>query len=120
MEVTVVIPTYNRYTRLLETLRALTEQDYGNFKVIIVDDGSTESFYQGDRKFPDALPFPYEVIRQENAGASAATNRGVKAAKDGLIVLFDNDILPAKDCISRHVAFHNAHPDSVLSGSDFV
>lgn len=92
-------------------------QDYGKFRVIIVDDGSTEPQYREAEKLRDAFSFQCEVIRQENAGAPVATNKGVSHAPEGLIILFDNDIIPSRTCISQHAAFHLKHPDSILSGS---
>lgn len=117
MEVTVVIPTFNRYSRLQETLSALGDQDFKAFRVIVVNDGSTEKAYEYLNDFCLGLPYSCTVIQQENAGASAATNSGVRHAKDGLIVLFDDDILPSRSCIQQHIRFHDVHLNAILSGS---
>lgn len=117
MEVTVVIPTFNRYARIQETLSALKNQDFKGFSVIVVNDGSTEKQYTELGTYCSQLSFQCKVLSQTNAGASAATNNGVRHAADGLIILFDDDIIPSDNCISQHVKFHAQHPGSILSGS---
>lgn len=117
MAVTVVIPTYNRINKLLETLRALSQQSFKEFSVIVVDDGSVDGTTEAIRNSVAEFPYPIQIIYQQNAGASAATNNGVRLASDGLVILFDDDIIPSTGCIAAHVAFHSTHTSSILSGS---
>lgn len=117
MAVTVVIPTYNRLNKLLETLDALSRQSYRDFSVIIVDDGSPDGTTEKVKAGSLNYPFSLQIIYQQNAGASAATNSGVRLAGDGLVILFDDDILPSYECIAQHIAFHEKVPDAILSGS---
>jgi GT2 family glycosyltransferase len=115
--VTIVIPTYNRSGKLLETLDALAMQDTANFRVIISDDGSTDDTKEKIAARKNTLPFPVDYFFHPNGGASESTNMGVDRADEGLILLLDDDILPAKDTLSKHLAFHREHPGSILSGS---
>lgn len=117
MAVTVVIPTYNRSNKIIETLNALCNQDFGDFSVIVVNDGSVDNTVNAILEIESQLRFPLQVISQKNAGASAATNLGVQKANSGLVILFDDDILPESSCISKHVNFHKENPGSILSGS---
>lgn len=115
--VTIVIPTYNRSGKLLETLDALTLQDNLSFSVIISDDGSTDDTKKKvEEKIPQ-LPFRVDYFFHPNSGASESTNTGVARAEEGIIILLDDDILPAADTISRHIGFHLENPGSILSGS---
>jgi glycosyltransferase involved in cell wall biosynthesis len=116
VKTTVIIPSYNRSVRLRETLEALERQSYRNFSVIVVHDGSNDSGYHNSGLFKN-LTYETKIVHQTNAGASAATNHGVELAEDGLIILFDDDIIPDPDCIAKHVAFHEQTTNAILSGS---
>lgn len=115
--VTIVIPTYNRSGKLLETLDALALQDVLDFQVLISDDGSTDDTKKKVEEKKATLPFTVDYFFHLNGGASASTNLAVERAKEGLIILLDDDILPARDTISRHIRFHREHSGSILSGS---
>ena len=90
-KIDVIIPMYNRahcIDRLLDTLKNQTLQD---FRVIFVDDGSTD---ETQTLLPEAMKrisFPYLMITQENKGAGAARNTGLKASDAEWIVFVDSD-----------------------------
>ena len=92
MSATVVIPTYERPSKLERTLQSVCAQTVEDYDVVVVDDGS-DSDAQSDvlARF-EAVP-RIEVVRQENAGPAAARNRGWRRA-DGEYVLFTDD-----DCV---------------------
>ena len=50
--VSVVIPTYNRATRLTETLRSVLNQTYQDFEIIVIDEGSTDDTAKIVQSFP--------------------------------------------------------------------
>ncbi|MCX8080387.1 MAG: glycosyltransferase family 2 protein [Bacteroidia bacterium] len=118
MNVTVVIPTYNRIHKLKQILFSINNQTYKSFEVIVVDDGSREDVIRFVEGLKNNLNYYIRTIRQNNAGASMAINRGVHEAKDGLIVLFDDDIILLPDTIEKHVDFQARHRFQVIvSGS---
>lgn len=114
--VSVILPTYNRAWILKETIDSVLDQDYGNFELIVVDDGSTDetphllSAYQGR----------ITVIRQQNQGVSAARNAGIRAASGDLIALLDSDDtwLPGK--LTAQVDFFNTHPDARICQTEEI
>lgn len=85
--VTVVIPNYNGGVFLEECLTSALAQDYTNFEIVVVDDGSTD----------DSLTIiePYltriKLITSQNHGASHARNLGIKAARGEFIAFLDSD-----------------------------
>jgi glycosyltransferase involved in cell wall biosynthesis len=83
----VVIPTYNRGELLRETLQSVLRQDCDDFEVIVVDDGSTEDLSPFASEFRDRARF----LRQDNAGPSAARNRGVAEANGEYVAFLDSD-----------------------------
>lgn len=84
----VVIPCFNRPEELHRTLLSCKAQEYRDFEVIVVDDGSTEDVASVVESMQDPRFF---YLRQANAGACAARNRGIDAARGRWIALLDSD-----------------------------
>ena len=83
----VIIPTYNRKDALRRCLAAVTNQDYPDYEVIVVDDGSTDGTEDMVRReFPQA----YYLRQQPNRGPAAARNRGIDAASGELLWQYTN------------------------------
>jgi glycosyltransferase involved in cell wall biosynthesis len=112
MELTVVIPTFNRRRVLEETLKRLAEQRVSYpYEVIVIDDGSTDGSADAARSIAAGSPIPIRILQQPNSGPAAARNRGIATA-DGKILLFlGDDMWPRPDLVGRHVAFHRANPE---------
>ena len=108
--VSVIIPTYNRGWIIKEAIDSVMVQDYRNFELIIVDDGSTDNTpdilnsYRGD----------IMVFRQENQGVSAARNRGFAAASGRFVAFLDSDDLWLPRKLFRQVEFFNKNPDAQI------
>jgi glycosyltransferase involved in cell wall biosynthesis len=87
--ISVVIPAYNAGEHLRETLAsALGQQGPFTLDTIVVDDGSSDD----TRAQVESMP-GVRLIRQANAGPSAARNRGIAAARGELVALLDADDL---------------------------
>jgi glycosyltransferase involved in cell wall biosynthesis len=88
--VSVVIPAYNRSTLLIEAVNSVLAQSYSAHEVVIVDDGSTDGTREAVAARFGANP-KVRYFRQENAGVSAARNRGLREAAGEFIALLDSD-----------------------------
>ncbi len=85
----IVIPTYNRCSLLAEAVGSVFQQEFQDYELIVVDDGSTD-------QTPDFLARERDrlfAISQKNLGASAARNAGMLAAKGDYVVFLDSDDL---------------------------
>lgn len=86
--ISVVIPLYNKEPIIEKTLNSVLSQDYSDFEVVIVDDGSTDNSVAQVEAIHDSR---IRLLRQENGGPSKARNTGVKNAKGEWIVFLDAD-----------------------------
>ncbi len=114
--VSVIIPTYNRGWVLREAIDSVLAQDYKNYELIVVDDGSTDD----TGKILDAYGRDIIVLRQTNKGVSAARNRGIVQAQGQLIAFLDSDDtwLPSK--LSRQIDFFTLHPDALINQTEEI
>ena len=99
MLVSVVIPTYNRARTIMPAVESAMGQTYRDLEIIIVDDGSTDDTMEVLKPLAGRIV----LIRQDNAGPSAARNRGVVEAKGDIIAFLDSDDHWLPDKISRQV-----------------
>ena len=84
----VVVCTYNGGRTIRDCMTALSELDYPNYEVIVVDDGSK------DNAAAIASEFPVRLIRTENRGLSSARNTGLAAARGEIVAYIDDDAYP--------------------------
>lgn len=112
MKFSVVIPTYNRAATLRQTLTALMAQDYPDYEIIVVDDGSTDGTRAMiAREFPQV-----RYIYQQNRGPAAARNRGIAHARGEIIAFTDDDCVPPRDWLARLADGYARYPDVVGVG----
>ena len=87
MNISVVIPTYNRIELLKRSIDSVINQTIKPSEIIIVDDGSNDGTEAMVKKKYDSL----KLIKQKNKGASAARNSGIKASSGEWICFLDSD-----------------------------
>jgi glycosyltransferase involved in cell wall biosynthesis len=107
-DVTAVISCFNYGEFLLEAIRSLTTQEGGPPRhVIVVDDGSTDP---GTQRCLDELGDEARVIRQENQGASAARNTGLRLVDTPYAIVLDADDRLVPDALGVLRAALESHP----------
>ncbi|TBU83008.1 glycosyl transferase [Pseudomonas daroniae] len=114
--VSVIVPCYNYAAYVADALRSVLEQEYDNFELIVVDDGSRdesvpviERTLQAFRESTRARRI--EFIQQENQGVSAALNAGLARAQGTYIATFDaDDVMPAGR-LALQAAYLQEHPE---------
>ncbi len=112
MRVSVVIPTFNRGGTLRQTLTGLIVQDYPDYEIIIVDDGSTDGTDDMVmREFPSV-----RYLRQPNRGPAAARNVGIRMSSGVIVAFTDDDCLPPSDWLTRLVDGYTRYPEVVGVG----
>lgn len=91
----IIIPLYNRPNEIDELLFTLSQQEYTNFEVLIIEDGSTRDAREIIDSYRDRLNIHY--FYKENAGQGFARNYGFERAKGDYFIIFDSDCLIPKD-----------------------
>ncbi|MGD6753115.1 bifunctional polysaccharide deacetylase/glycosyltransferase family 2 protein [Streptomyces sp. BH105] len=97
--VSVIVPAYNEKECIANTVNSLMVGTHP-IEVIVVDDGSSD----GTADIVESLGHPnVRVVRQENAGKSAALNNGVRHARYDLVVMMDGDTVFEPDTVAKLV-----------------
>jgi len=110
--VSVVLNTYNRADLVPQSINSVLAQDYPNFEVIVVDDGSTDNTREViEEQFGDRVRYIY----QENAGLAAGRNTGIKAARGQYIAFQDDDDIWLPGKLTRQIDALGGCPDCGLS-----
>jgi len=114
-ELTVVMSVYNGEPYLISAIESLQRQSIQDFEILIVDDGSTDrsSVILGHYARRDSR---ISVIRQENAGQTAALNKACGLVRTPYIARMDADDISAPDRFRRQLDFLNRDPEVALLG----
>jgi glycosyltransferase involved in cell wall biosynthesis len=114
--VSIIIPTYNRSSSLIEAIDSVFKQTFRDFELIIVDDGSTDGTAEVLEKMGDRLIYQY----QANQGVSAARNHGLRMARGRWIAFLDSDDLWLPKKLETQVGFFSDHPEAVICQTEEI
>ena len=106
--ISVVIPLYNKEKQIAHTLQSVFNQTFQDFEIVIVDDGSTDGSVAEVEKYSDSR---IRLVHQQNAGVSAARNRGIEEAKGELIAFLDADDEWKPEYLATQYYLYQKYPD---------
>ena len=109
--VSVIIPAYNAIDYIKEAIESVLIQNYRNFELVIINDGSTDNTEEVILGFKDER---IRYFRQENCGLAATHNVGIKQSRGEFIIKLDSDDMMMPDFIARHLQEFENHPDTDL------
>src|SRR5690625_364028 len=95
---TVIIPCYNSEDKIKETIESVEKQTSDSFKILIIDDGSTDN----GKEIVNKLNLKYkniDYVYKENGGVSSARNLGIKLADTDYVSFLDSDDLYHRDFV---------------------
>lgn len=115
VQITVLMPVYNAGAFIDKAIASVLAQDFGDFELLIVNDGSTDDTVMQVNKFKDPR---IRLISQQNLGIAAALNNGLVQSRGNYIARFDGDDLCRADRLQKQFSFLVSHPDHVAVGCD--
>lgn len=113
MKISVVIPTYNRYSVLKRALDSVFTQTYQPHEVIVIDDGSSDETSKILQDFPQI-----QYFFQKNSGVSSARNFGIEKSNCEWIAFLDSDDTWHEEKLQEQVTFHKQNPEILMSYTD--
>lgn len=117
--ISIVIPLYNKEKEIGHTLDSICAQSYKDYEVVVVDDGSTDDSAKVVERYAVSQP-KIRLLRQDNAGVSAARNRGIKEALSDYVALCDADDLWDENCLAELHKMTIDFPDAGMCGVNYA
>ncbi len=116
-KVSVVLPTYNHLQFLPKAIEGVLGQTYGDFELVVVNDGSTD----GTKEYLDGLDDPrIRVVHQENRRLPEALNAGFRAARGEMLTWISADNYCTPDFLKHLVGALEAYPEAGFAYSAFA
>ena len=119
MKTSVVIPSYNPALKLPETLHLLAEQYESIDELILVIDHTNFQNLSKPLVEKYSAIFNLKIVEQKDSGRGKSRNKGAEVCSGDLIIFFDDDMLPEKDLIKKHIQYHIQKPGIILSGNGY-
>lgn len=116
MKYSLIIPVYNRPDEVDELLGSLTQQNFTNYEVIVVEDGSDITCEHVVGKYTDRLDIKY--FQKPNSGPGQTRNFGAERAEGEWLVILDSDVLVPEGYFAAIETFLADHSIDAFGGPD--
>jgi len=110
----VVIPLYNKEKHILRAINSVLNQNYQNFEIIIVNDGSTDNSAEIVKQIKNKK---IKLFQQENKGVSAARNKGIELSQRKYIAFLDADDIWEPFFLDLILDLINTYPKAAAYGT---
>lgn len=114
--ISIIIPLYNKAKSIAGVLDCVLSQTFQDFEVVVVDDGSTDEGAAVVAQYTDSR---IRLVRQENAGVSAARNRGIGEARGEYVAFMDADDEWTDDYLSIQYGLSTEFPDCDVFATNY-
>ena len=114
-KISVIVPVYNVEKFLAQCLESLIRQTYKNLEIIIIDDGSSDNSYKIYKKYAKN-DSRIKIIKQINAGVSAARNAGLASATGEYIHFIDSDDYIDIDYYEKMLSASGSMSPDIIAG----
>lgn len=115
----IIIPLYNKAPYIEKAIKSIQGQTYGEFELIVVDDGSKDNSYRLSEVALGISGLDYQLLKQENSGVSTARNNGVKLAKYPYICFLDADDWWDNTFLEQMKALIEDYPNAGIYGTSY-
>jgi len=114
MDISVIIPTYNRASFITNTINSVLNQTYQPKEIIVVDDGSSDDTQEILSKLTKTNPI-IKYIKQSNQGVSGARNLGIKNSSYEWIAFLDSDDIWCETKLETQTQLHKQNKNILFS-----
>jgi glycosyltransferase involved in cell wall biosynthesis len=118
--VSVIIPTFNRAALISRALDSVIAQTFGDWEVIVIDDGSTDSTRDVIAAYQCRLGQRLRYLFQPNAGCCSARNAGIELSQGRFVAFLDSDDEFAPTKLTRQLELFDLRPNLGLVYSDYA
>lgn len=119
VRVSVVMPCYNAEKYIAEAIKSILDQTYPYFKLIIIDDGSTDKSREIIEKYVQRDNRIHLLCNVQNQGQVYTRNRGIAECDTEYIALMDADDVALPYRFEREVMFLDSHPEIGAVGGEY-
>jgi GT2 family glycosyltransferase len=118
IEVSIVIPSLNKYPLNLLSLYSLEHQTFNPSKmeVIFIDDASTDQTEEKLKSYSPSYHFKY-IRNKKNLGRAKVRNLGIRSARGSILIFLDAEMITEPDFVEKHYKFHQSKNNLILSGA---
>jgi GT2 family glycosyltransferase len=117
IEVSIIMPSFNKYPLNLLTLYSLERQTFNPSKmeVIFIDDASTDLTEQSLKDYNP--PYHFNYIRSKTTlGRSKVRNLGIKESRGAILIFLDAEMITESDFVENHLKYHQSEQNVIVSG----
>jgi len=115
--ISIIVPAYNSADYIGQAIESILNQNYKNFELLIIDDGSTDNTKEIVRHYNDSR---IKYLYKENGGLSSARNFAVVRSRGQYIMPLDADDMMAPNFITLHLQEFDKHPEADLVYCDVL
>jgi glycosyltransferase involved in cell wall biosynthesis len=123
VKISIIIATYNRGARLLDTLQSLAAQTLpaAEWEVVAVNNNSSDDTAERFAAFAAAHPgLNLRMVDEPRQGLSHARNRGISVAQGAVIAIIDDDEEVNPEFAAAYLDFFERHPEAAMAGGRVV
>jgi glycosyltransferase involved in cell wall biosynthesis len=123
VRVSVIMPYFNSRRFLDEAVRGVLAQNFRDWELLLIDDGSTDGSAGVARRYADHYPGRVCCLAHPgriNRGANAARNLGIARARGEFIAIHDADDISERQRLGEQVEYLDTHPDVALLGTQYT
>lgn len=117
IELTIVIPVFNGWPYIEDCVNSILDQTYQDFKLLIINDGSTDYTTQYLTSLKDSR---IEVIHKKNTGVIDSMNIGFQEVKSKYLARVDADDIVHPQKFEKQISFIEKNPECILVGTDAI
>ncbi|MEH7083894.1 glycosyltransferase [Neobacillus drentensis] len=118
IEVSIIIPSLNKYPLNLLTLNSLEFQTFNPSKmeVIFIDDASTDQTEEKLKGYKPPYHFKY-IRNKKNLGRAKVRNLGIRSARGSILIFLDAEMITEPEFVENHYKSHQSQKKLILSGA---